>query len=74
MKKIILFKIYKGEKKFVGECLDLPIITEGFTIDEVCQNIKEATELYLENEDFEKLEISPNPSIVINIAVEEIYA
>ncbi len=73
IKKVILFKVYKGEKKYIGECLDFPIITEGNTIDEVCKNIKEATELYLENENLEKLEISPNPSIIINIAVEEIY-
>lgn len=73
MKKVIFFKVFKGEEKYIGECLDLPIVTEGDTLDEVCKNIKEAIDLYLEGEDLRELEIAPNPSVIINIAVEEIY-
>ncbi|MGB9677314.1 MAG: type II toxin-antitoxin system HicB family antitoxin [Candidatus Ratteibacteria bacterium] len=73
MRKIILFKVYKGEKKYIGECFEFPIITEGDTIDEVCKNIKEATELFLEEENLEELGISQFPSIIIHIPVEEIY-
>lgn len=29
MKKIIQVHIYKGEKYYVAECLDLPVVTQG---------------------------------------------
>ncbi|GBD34512.1 hypothetical protein HRbin35_00237 [bacterium HR35] len=47
MKRTIYFKIYKGEKYYVAECLDLPIVTQGKTLDEVLNNIKESLELHL---------------------------
>jgi len=46
--------IHKGEKFFIGECLEVDIITQGNTIDEVLSNLKEAIALYFENEDIEK--------------------
>ena len=57
-KGIIQFRIYRGEKYYVAECLDLPIVTQGKTLDEVIENIKEAIGLHLEGEDLEELGIS----------------
>ncbi|MBI2450989.1 MAG: type II toxin-antitoxin system HicB family antitoxin [Parcubacteria group bacterium] len=74
MKHIIQFKIYKGEKYYIGESIDLPIITRGRTIDEVVSNIKEALSLHLESEDFSKLDLSKNSSILLNLELEPIYA
>jgi predicted RNase H-like HicB family nuclease len=45
MKKNIQFHIYKGEKYYVAECADLPIVTQGKTLDEVVKNINEAVNL-----------------------------
>ena len=50
MRKVLQAKIYKGEKYYVGEFIDLPIITQGETIDETVKNLKEALELFLEDE------------------------
>jgi len=69
---IINFNIRRGETKWVAECAQLPIITEGNTIDETCFNINEAVKLHLEDEDLEKLNISSNPAISINIDMGEI--
>ena len=60
MKRIIQFRIYKGEKYYVAECIDLPIVTQGKTLDEVVENIREAISLHLEDEDLEELGISPD--------------
>ncbi|GIW67084.1 MAG: hypothetical protein KatS3mg095_0982 [Candidatus Parcubacteria bacterium] len=49
MKRTVYFKIYKGEKYLIAACLDLPIVTQGKTFDEVLNNIKEALELHLED-------------------------
>ena len=46
MQHIIQFKIYKGEKQFVAESIDLPIVTQGKTREDVLKNIKEAVDLH----------------------------
>ena len=70
MKRIIQFRIYKGEKYYVAECVDLPIVTQGKTLDEVVENIREAISLHLEGEDLEELEISPDFSVLVNLELE----
>ncbi len=50
MKKTIHVHIYKGEKYYVAECLDLPVVSQGKTLDEAARNIREALELHLEGE------------------------
>ena len=70
IKKVVQFRIYKGEKYYVAECVDLPIVTQGKTLDEVVKNIKEAIELHLEGEDLEELGISPNFTVLINMELE----
>lgn len=66
MKKIIQVKIYKGEKYYVAECLDLPVVTQGKDLDKVVENIKEAINLHLEDEDLKDWDIFPDFSILVN--------
>ena len=61
MKNIIQFYINKGEKHYVAQGIDLPIVTQGETLDELMKNIKEAVELHLEGEKPEDLGFSPHP-------------
>jgi len=42
MKTIIQFHISKGEDYYVAEGVDVAIITQGKTLDELAENIKEA--------------------------------
>jgi predicted RNase H-like HicB family nuclease len=56
MKKIIQARIYKGERYYVGEALDIPVVTQGATLDEVSENLKEAIALHLDGEDLAPLE------------------
>jgi predicted RNase H-like HicB family nuclease len=74
MKHIIQFKIYKGDKYFVGEGIDVPVVTQGNTIDEVISNIKEALLLYLEGENLADLDIAPSPSALVNFELEPLHA
>ncbi len=62
--------IYKGEKYYIGECVDIPVVTQGKTIDETIQNLKEAVSLHLEGENLEEYDLLPNPSIIITIETE----
>ena len=70
MKKIIQFRVYRGEKYYVAECMDLPVVTQGKTLDEVAENIKEALSLHLEKENLEELEISPDFSVLVSLELE----
>lgn len=74
MKHIIQFKINKGEAYFVGEGVDVPIVTQGKTIDEVVTNLQEALALYLEGENLEALDIAPRPSALVNFELEPTHA
>lgn len=40
--------IYKEEEMYIAECPQVGTISQGKTIEEALENLKEATELYLE--------------------------
>lgn len=62
--------LYKGEKLFVAECLDIPVVTQGKTLDETLKNLQEAVSLHLEGEDLAALGFSPDPNILITMELE----
>lgn len=64
--------LYKGEKQFVAECLDIPVVTQGKTVDETLKNLQEAVSLHLEGEDLEELGFTQDPSILITMEVESV--
>lgn len=67
MKKIIQFHISKGDKYYVAEGIDLPIVTQAKTLDELAHNIQEAVELHLEEEDLADFDLAPDPSVLLNL-------
>lgn len=74
MKHIIQFRIYKGDGAYwVGEGIDLSIVTQGKTVDEVVKNLKEALSLHLEDENLEELGFAPKPSALVNLELEADY-
>ena len=46
--KVLTAIIHKEEDIFVAECPEIGTVSQGFTIEEALSNLKEATELYLE--------------------------
>ncbi len=56
--KADLSSFFKGEKYYIAECLEIPVVTQGITLDEVVGNLKEAVALHLEGEDLEQLGLS----------------
>ena len=67
MKKIIQVHIYKDEKYYVAECLNLPVVTQGKTLDELMANLQEAISLQLEGENLADFDFDSNPSILVNL-------
>jgi predicted RNase H-like HicB family nuclease len=72
MKRTIQVRITKGDRQFVAECLDLPVVTQAPTLDELAGNIREAIALHLEGEDLAALGISSNPTILATMELDAV--
>jgi predicted RNase H-like HicB family nuclease len=66
--------VRKGEKHYVAECLEIPVVTQGKTVDEVLRNLQEAVGLHLEGEDLAELGLAPHPAIMVTLELEPAYA
>ena len=64
MRRTIQVRIFRGEEKYVAECLDFSVVTQGDTLDEVTANIREAIGLHLEGENLAELGLVENPVVV----------
>jgi predicted RNase H-like HicB family nuclease len=71
-RRTIQVRIFRGDKKYVAECMDLPVVTQGDTLDEVTANIQEAIGLHLEDEDLAELGIAPDPTIVATMELDAV--
>lgn len=72
MKKIIQVRILRGETHYVAECLDLPVVTQARTLDQLAANIREAVALHLEGEDLAELGLAPDPTILATMELEAV--
>lgn len=66
--------IKKSEKYYVAECLEIPVVTQGKTLDEAVSNLKEAVALHLEGENLEQLGLAPNPTLIITMETEPVVS
>jgi len=72
VKRTIQVRIFRGEKQYVAECLDLPVVTEAPTLDELAANIREAIALHLEGEDLAELGVSKDATILVTMELEAV--
>jgi predicted RNase H-like HicB family nuclease len=66
--------IRKGEKYYVAECLEIPVVTQGKTLDDAVTNLKDAAALHLEGEDLEQLGLALNPTLIITMEMEPVVS
>ncbi|TSC79055.1 MAG: hypothetical protein G01um101429_562 [Parcubacteria group bacterium Gr01-1014_29] len=59
--------MYKGDTHYVAEGVDVPVVTQGKTLDELAHNIQEAVDLQLEGENLADFNLAPQPSILANL-------
>lgn len=73
--KTIKAVIREGEEfGYVAECLEIAVVTQGSTLDEVTQNLREAVALYLDGEELEELGLAKDPSLLITMELDPSYA
>ncbi len=56
--------ISKEAKWYVAHCVELGVVSQGKTIEQAQKNLKEAVELYLEDNPKAKIHISKTPSLI----------
>ena len=52
---------------YVAECLEIPVVTQGATLDEIARNLREAVDLHLSGEDLASLGLAPDPTILVTL-------
>lgn len=70
VRKIIQVHISRGDKYFVAECIDFPVVTQGKTLDELTSNLKEAIALQLEGENLSDFGFADEPSVLASFEIE----
>lgn len=63
--------IRPGEQSgYVAECLEIPVVTQGKTLDEVTRNLREAVELHLAGENLAEMGLAASPTILVTFEME----
>ena len=67
--------IRRGEESgYVAECVEIAVVTQGETLDDVTRNLQEAVSLHLEGEDLTVLGLAPNPTMLVTMELMPAYA
>ena len=56
--------INKESKWYVAHCVELGVVSQGKTIEDAQKNLKEAVELYLEDNPKARTHLSKTPSLI----------
>jgi len=66
LRKTLHALIQKDVGVYVVECMELPVVTQGRTLDEAVENFREALALHLEGEDLVALGLVAHPDVQIS--------
>jgi predicted RNase H-like HicB family nuclease len=64
-----------GEQSgYVAECIEIPVVTQGETLDSLAENLREAVALQLAGEDLAQFGLAPRPTLVVTFELETALA
>jgi len=67
--------IYPGDTSgYVAECLNLAVVTQGQTLDETVQNLRDALQLHLAGEDLAEFGLTAHAPLLVTLEMEPVYA
>ena len=58
--------VSESEGAFVAECVEVGVVTQGESLDQLLRNLRQAVELFLDDEEPAALGLVPNPSLAIS--------
>ena len=74
-RNVIQIILYPGaESGYVAECVNLPVVTQGKSIDDTVKNMKDALALHFENETPEESGLSPDAPLIVSMELEPVHA
>ena len=62
------------ESGYVAECVEIAVVTQGRTLDETVQHLREAVQLHLEGENLADFGLAPEPALVVTMELEPAHA
>ncbi|MGB7414314.1 MAG: type II toxin-antitoxin system HicB family antitoxin [Thermosynechococcaceae cyanobacterium] len=66
--------IRSGEEQgYLAECMEISVVTQGLTLDEVSQNLSEAVSLHLEGENPAEFGLVDQPSLAVTFELQPEY-
>jgi len=63
LRDTVHFLVSDDNNSYVAECMELPVVTQAPSLDELITNIREALGLHLESEDLAELGLRKNPRL-----------
>lgn len=69
MSNIVQFLISQEDGVYTASGVNAPIVTQGATFEKLQKSIREAVELYFEDEDPRELGFGPAPSILTSFEI-----
>ena len=75
LRQNITATIRRGDQSgFIGECLEVAVVTQGATVDETIENLRGAVALHLDGEDPADFGLRECPTLLVTIEVQPSYA
>lgn len=68
-RQIVNAIIYASDDGYVGECVEVTVVTQGRTLAKTINNLQEAVSLHFEGEDLAALEFSERPRLRVHFDV-----
>jgi predicted RNase H-like HicB family nuclease len=62
--------VRKGETCYVAECVEIAAVTQGTTLEETLENLREAVALHLAGEDAREFGLVSDPAILVTMELE----
>jgi predicted RNase H-like HicB family nuclease len=57
--------VIRSREWYVAECLEIAVVTQGHTLDELTANLRDAVDLHLDGDDAAALGLLPSPRIAV---------
>jgi len=69
VKNIIKAEIYFDGECYCARCLSIDVFTQGKTLDEAMENLREAVRLHLEEDELKEYTLSEKPTLLAMMEV-----
>ena len=75
LQRTIKAVIRPGEEDgYVAECVEISVVTQGHTLDETVENLREAVQLHLEGENAADFGLVARPALLVTMELEPAHA